>query len=135
MTEEMGQSSLTAGDHGTTYGGNPLAGAAINAVLDIFEEDDLVGHVREVAPYLEEKLSALVGKYPFILEYRGRGLMQVLVFDRPVGPVIAGAMEKGLIFINAGPEIIRFLPPLNVTKEQIDQMYEILVSSIEEAFC
>jgi acetylornithine/N-succinyldiaminopimelate aminotransferase len=135
MTEEMGQSSLTAGDHGTTYGGNPLAGAAINAVLDIFEEDDLVGHVREVAPCLEEKLSALVQKYPFILEYRGRGLMQGLVFDRPVGPVIAAAMEKGLIFINAGPEIIRFLPPLNVTKEQIDQMYEILVSSIEEAFC
>jgi acetylornithine/N-succinyldiaminopimelate aminotransferase len=76
-----------------------------------------------------------VQKYPFILEYRGRGLMQGLVFDRPVGPVIAAAMEKGLIFINAGPEIIRFLPPLNVTKEQIDQMYEILVSSIEEAFC
>ena len=135
MTEEMGQSSLTAGDHGTTYGGNPLAGAAINAVLDIFEEDDLIGHVREVTPLLEEKLQALTDRYPFIQEYRGRGLMQGLVFDRPVAPVIAKAMEKGLIFINAGPNIIRFLPPLNVTEEQIGDMYEILVSSIEEAFC
>ena len=135
MTEEMGQSSLTAGDHGTTYGGNPLAGSAINAVLDIFEEDDLIGHVREVTPLLEEKLQALTDRYPFIQEYRGRGLMQGLVFDRPVAPVIAKAMEKGLIFINAGPNIIRFLPPLNVTEEQIGDMYEILVSSIEEAFC
>ena len=132
MTEKVGQNSLTAGDHGTTYGGNPLACAAINAVLDIYEKEDLVGHVGEVAPYLTGKLAWLKEKHPCITEQRGRGLMQGLVFDRPVGPVIASAMDKGLILINAGASIIRFVPALTIEKEHVDEMAAILDAAITE---
>ena len=130
MTEKIGTHSLVAGDHGTTYGGNPLAAAAINAVLDIYEEDHIVDNVNEVAPYLTEKLEALAAKYSCITERRGRGLMQGLVFDRPVGPIILEAMDQGLILINAGAQIIRFVPPLNISREQIDEMAAILDAAI-----
>ena len=130
MTEKVGTHSLVAGDHGTTYGGNPLAAAAINAVLDIYEEDHIVDNVNTVAPYLTEKLDALAAKYSCITEHRGRGLMQGLVFDRPVGPIILEAMDQGLILINAGAQIIRFVPPLNISREQIDEMAAILDAAI-----
>jgi acetylornithine/N-succinyldiaminopimelate aminotransferase len=130
MTEKVGTHSLVAGDHGTTYGGNPLAAAAINAVLDIYEEDHIVDNVNEVAPYLTEKLEALAAKYSCITERRGRGLMQGLVFDRPVGPIILEAMDQGLILINAGAQIIRFVPPLNISRDQIDEMAAILDAAI-----
>lgn len=130
MTEKVGTHSLVAGDHGTTYGGNPLAAAAINAVLDIYEEDHIVDNVNAVAPYLTEKLEALAAKYSCITERRGRGLMQGLVFDRPVGPIILEAMDQGLILINAGAQIIRFVPPLNISRDQIDEMAAILDAAI-----
>ena len=132
MTEKVGTHSLVAGDHGTTYGGNPLAAAAINAVLDIYEEDHIVDNVNAVAPYLTEKLEALAAKYSCITERRGRGLMQGLVFDRPVGPIILEAMDNGLILINAGTQIIRFVPPLNISRDQIDEMAAILDAAISK---
>ena len=132
MTEKVGTHSLVAGDHGTTYGGNPLAAAAINAVLDIYEEDHIVDNVNTVAPYLTEKLDALAAKYSCITEHRGRGLMQGLVFDRPVGPIILEAMNQGLILINAGAQIIRFVPPLNISRDQIDEMAAILDAAISK---
>ena len=82
--------------------------------------------MQEVSPYLEEKLNELAGKYDCILERRGSGLMQGLVFDRPVAPVITKAMENGLILINAGSDILRFVPPLIITKENIDEMIGLL---------
>lgn len=126
MTEKVAAHSLTAGDHGTTYGGNPLACAAVEKVLDLFEEEHVIEHVREVAPYLEEKLDELVRDYAFIETRRGAGLMQGLVFDRPVAMVINKALENGLILINAGTSIIRFVPPLVITKENVDEMIGIL---------
>ena len=126
MTEKVAAHSLTAGDHGTTYGGNPLACAAVEKVLDLFEEEHIIEHVREVAPYLEEKLDELVRDYAFIEARRGAGLMQGLVFDRPVAMVINKALENGLILINAGTSIIRFVPPLVITKENVDEMIGIL---------
>ena len=133
MTEKVGKNSLVAGDHGTTYGGNPLACAAVDKVLDLFEKDHIIENVREVAPYLEEKLNEIQAKYDFILERRGTGLMQGLLFDRPVGPVINKALEKGLILINAGANIVRFVPPLVITKANVDEMIEILDACIAEA--
>ncbi|MCQ2539761.1 MAG: aspartate aminotransferase family protein [Acetatifactor sp.] len=133
MTEKVGRNSLVAGDHGTTYGGNPLACAAVDKVLDLFEKDHIIENVREVAPYLEEKLNEIQAKYDFILERRGTGLMQGLLFDRPVGPVINKALEKGLILINAGANIVRFVPPLVITKANVDEMIEILDACIAEA--
>ena len=132
MTEKVAASSLTSGDHGTTYGGNPLATAAISKVLDIFEEEKILDNVNAVAPYLEEKLDELVSKYEFIETRRGLGLMQGLVFNRPVGEIINKALEKGLILINAGTSIIRFVPPLVISKENVDAMIEILTECLNE---
>ncbi|MBE5841017.1 MAG: aspartate aminotransferase family protein [Butyrivibrio sp.] len=130
MTEKVGANSLVAGDHGTTYGGNPFACAAINKVLDLFKQDNIIENVNEVAPYLEKRLDELVEKYDFILTRRGVGLMQGLVFNRPVADVINKALENGLILINAGAEIIRFVPPLVITKKNVDDMIEILDSCL-----
>lgn len=132
MTEKVGAASLTSGDHGTTYGGNPLAAAAINIVLDLFAENHIIDNVKETGAYLATRLDALAARYDCILERRGLGLMQGLVFKKPVGPVITRALEKGLILINAGAEIIRFVPPLVITKEHVDEMIGILEESIEE---
>lgn len=132
MTEEIAASSLSAGDHGTTYGGNPLATAAICKVLELYRKENIIEHVREVSPYLEKKLDELAARYDCILERRGSGLMQGLVFDRPVGPVITKAMENGLILINAGSSILRFVPPLVITRENIDEMIRILEPVIAE---
>ena len=131
MTEKVAAHSLTSGDHGTTYGGNPLAGAAINAVLDLFEENHIIEHVNQIGDYLAKRLDELVDKYDFITERRGVKLMQGLVFDRPVGDIIGKALEKGLILINAGPNIIRFVPPLVIEEEHVDKMIEILTSCLQ----
>jgi len=132
MTEKVAQHSLTSGDHGTTYGGNPLAAAAINVVLDLFGENHIIDNVQKTGAYLEEKLNELADKYDIIETRRGIGMMQGLVFKVPVGPVIHKALEKGLILINAGTDIIRFVPPLVITKEDVDQMIGILTQSIDE---
>lgn len=132
MTEKVGANSLTSGDHGTTYGGNPLAAAAINIVLDLFEENHIIDNVKEAGSYLEEKLDGLVSEYDFIETRRGLGLMQGLVLRRPAGDIITKALEKGLVLINAGTNIIRFVPPLIITKENIDDMIVILKSCLDE---
>ena len=132
MTEKVAQHSLTSGDHGTTYGGNPLAAAAINVVLDLFGENHIIDNVQKTGAYLEEKLNELADKYDVIETRRGIGMMQGLVFKVSVGPVIHKALEKGLILINAGTDIIRFVPPLVITKEDVDQMIGILTQSIDE---
>lgn len=124
--------ALKPGDHGTTYGYNPLAGAAINAVMDIFVEDKIVDHVKEVSAYLEEKLDELVEKYEFIKERRGMGLMQGLEFDHAVGKYIVKAQDKGLIILGAGTNIIRLVPPLIIEKEHVDQLIDIIETIIKE---
>ena len=132
MTEKVGQSSLVAGDHGTTYGGNPLCCAAAAKVLEIMERDDIPGKAAKAGEYLWKKLDEVAAAYPGIKEHRGRGLMQGLVFDKPVNPIIKTALSKGLILINAGSDIIRFVPSLIITEEDIDKMTEILKAAIEE---
>lgn len=130
MTEKVAANSLVAGDHGTTYGGNPLACAAVEKVLDLFEKNHIIDNVRAVAPYLEQRLEELKNKYDCITERRGTGFMQGLVFDHPVRDIIDRANEKGLILINAGTEIIRFVPPLVITRENVDEMISILDTCI-----
>lgn len=131
MTEKVAASSLVAGDHGTTYGGNPLAAAAINKVLDLFEEKHIIDNVETVGSYLEKRLKELVGKYDIIETRRGMGLMQGLVFTQPVGSIIQKALDAGLVLINAGEKIIRFIPPLVITKEHVDEMIDILESCLQ----
>lgn len=126
MTERVAEQSLTSGDHGTTYGGNPLACAAVSKVLDLFEELDVLNNVKEMGAYLSEKLEELAVKHDCIKEHRGSGLMQGLECDKPVSDIINKAIENGLLLINAGANVIRFLPPLIVSKREIDDMIEIL---------
>lgn len=126
LNEKVGAHSLAAGDHGTTYGGNPLVCAAVNKVLDLFETNHIIENVREVAPYLEKRLDELKEKYDFIIDRRGAGLMQGLEFDRPVAPYINSALDKGLMLINAGQSIIRLVPPLILTKQNVDDMIAVL---------
>ena len=130
MTQKFADHSLTAGDHGTTYGGNPLACAAVNAVLDQYEALQITDHVRNTAPYLEKKLDELVARHDHCILRRGRGFMQGIVCKGPVKDIIAKAMDNGLILINAGSDIIRILPPLIITEKEIDEM----VSILDDAF-
>ena len=122
MTQRVADKSLAPGDHGTTYGGNPFVGAAVSAVFDQFEELQILSHVNEVAPYLAEKLDALVKKYDFLTAHRGMGLMRGLVCTLPVGQVASKALENGLIVITAGSDVLRFVPPLVITKADVDEM-------------
>ena len=133
MTEKVGANSLAAGDHGTTYGGNPLACAAVSKVIDLFQEQDVLAHVNRVGGYLEERLNDLAGEFSCIKERRGVGLLQGLAFDRPVGDIIKRAMDKGLVLINAGTDIIRFVPPLIIEEKHVDDMIQILRECVAEA--
>ena len=133
MTERVAQNSLTSGDHGTTYGGNPLACAAISKVMDLFDELKILENVQESGAYLYEKLEYFAKKQQGITAHRGIGLLQGLEFDKPVGEIINKAVDKGLLLINAGTNVIRFIPPLIVTKNEVDAMMEILESCIYTA--
>ena len=124
MTERIEDKSLKPGDHGTTYGGNPFVGAAVSTVLDIFEELNLPAHVKEISAYLEEKLDALVDKYDCLTQRRGVGLIQGVVTTKPVGEITSKALEEGLIIISAGSDVLRFVPPLVIEKEHVDEMIE-----------
>lgn len=115
--------AMAPGDHGTTYGGNPFVTAAAAKVLEIFENRDIVNHVKEVGNYLWEKVEELVKKYPVITGHRGVGLIQGLEFSVPVAPVAEKAiLEEKLIIISAGTNVIRLVPPLVIEKEHVDDM-------------
>lgn len=130
LNKKTAEASLVPGDHGTTYGGNPFACAAVSKVFDLFESMNIVEHVQQVAPYLEEKLEELVDKYDFLTERRGKGLMQgVVVTGRPVGQIVSKALEQGLIILSAGSDVLRFVPPLVISKEDVDEMVKRLEAS------
>lgn len=131
LNEKTANASLVPGDHGTTYGGNPLACAAVSKVFDLFESEKIVEHVNKVAPYLEKKLDQLVEKYDFITTRRGKGLMQGLVLEgKPVGEVVTKAIENGLLVISAGTNVLRMVPPLVITEADIDEMIEKLEKAL-----
>ncbi len=125
MNQKVGEHSLVAGDHGTTYGGNPLTGAAICKVLELFEKNHVTENVNEVGAYLYEKLDEIEASKEDIIDHRGVGLMQGLEFNHPVADIINKALAQGVVLINAGTNIIRFLPPLVITKQHVDEMLEI----------
>lgn len=131
LDEKTAKASLAPGDHGTTYGGNPFVCAAVSKVLDIFVQDGITEHVKEVGAYLEQKLDELVRKYDFIAERRGRGLMQGLeIQGRPVSDIVLKSLEEGLIVITAGTNVLRLVPPLIITQSHVDEM----TYKLEKAF-
>lgn len=130
LNQKTAAHSLAPGDHGTTYGGNPLACRAVSTVFDLFESDHIVDHVRQTTPYLESRLDQLVDKYDCITARRGKGFMQGLVIEgRKVGEIVTKALEKGLVVISAGTNVLRLVPPLVITEKDIDEM----VQKLEEA--
>jgi acetylornithine/N-succinyldiaminopimelate aminotransferase len=124
LAKEEVANALVPGDHGTTYGGNPLATAATNVVLDIFKEDNVLENVKTVGAYLEKRLEELVGEFDCVVERRGMGLMQGLQLSINPKDVISKALDNGLILFSAGTNVIRFVPPLVITKENVDEMIE-----------
>ncbi len=128
MTKKVAQGSLKPGDHGTTYGGNPFVAAAVSKVFDIFEERKITEHVKKIGTYLDEQLEQLKSEFDCIAAHRGKGLIQGLEFGSnvPVGEISAKALERGLILITAGGNVLRFVPPLVIEKEHVDEMIQIL---------
>lgn len=124
MTKAIAEASLKPGDHGTTYGGNPLACAAVAKTLEIYENQKLAAHVKEVGDYMEEQLKKLVEDYDCVVEQRGLGLIRGIKLSRPVGEVVKKAMEEGLFIISARSDVIRLVPPLVIEKEHVDEMIE-----------
>ncbi|MEE0955199.1 MAG: aspartate aminotransferase family protein [Eubacterium sp.] len=123
LGEKAAAKSLEPGDHGSTYGGNPLACAAVNAVFNLFKEENIVEHVKETAPYLEKTLDYFVEKYDFVKARRGKGFMQGLEIEgKGLGDIIHAAQKEGLLIISAGHDVLRFVPPLVITKADIDEM-------------
>ncbi len=135
MTKKVAKASLKPGDHGTTYGGNPFVGAAVSKVFDIFAQRNLTAHVKEIGGYLEAQLEQLKSEYDCIADRRGVGLIQGLQLNIPVGDVAAKALQQGLLVITAGTNVLRFVPPLVIEKEHVDEMMEkikVVLSSVTE---
>ena len=133
LNEKTAAASLVPGDHGTTYGGNPFACAAVSKVFDLFESEKIVDHVNEIAPYFEEKLEELMKKYDCITARRGKGLMQGLVIGNgvKVGDITKEALKHGLIVISAGSDVLRMVPPLIIEKQHIDELVQKLSETID----
>ena len=126
MTEEVAEYSLEPGDHGTTYGGNPLACTAVSKTVEIFEKENLTAHVKGMGTYLTEKLEALKEKCDCIKAVKGTGLMQGIQITKPLGEVTNAALKEGLLVIGAGADVLRFVPPLIIEKEHVDEMIAVL---------
>lgn len=123
--------SMTYGDHGTTYGGNPFVCAAVSEVFDIFKDEKIVEHVNEVGHYLWDKLDELKAEQDCIVDHRGVGLIQGLEFKENPSDIVKKALENGLVLIAAGNNTIRFVPPLIIDKSTIDIMVNLLLRSIK----
>jgi acetylornithine/N-succinyldiaminopimelate aminotransferase len=133
LNKKVAEKSLMPGDHGTTYGGNPLVGAAVTKVLEMMERDRITQHVQEMGDYLSAKLDELVAEKDCLSAHRGVGLIQGVVCKKKVGEVSARALEHGLIVITAGSDVIRFVPPLIIEKKHVDEMIEKLSLALDEA--
>lgn len=120
-TEEVAK-ALVPGDHGTTYGGNPLACAAAVKVLELFDKLHVLENVNKVGAYLSEQLEKIVNDYDIAVEHRGEGLIQGLELTVSPKDVISAALDNGLILFSAGSNVIRFVPPLVITKDDVDEM-------------
>ena len=124
--------ALVPGDHGTTYGGNPLAAAAVNHVLELFQTTDILAHVNQISEYLERQLDMLTAEVDCVEAHRGKGLMQGNILNRPANDVVMKAMDKGLLVITAGSNVLRLVPPLIITERHVDEMIEKLKAALSD---
>ena len=124
MTEEVAEFSLEPGDHGTTYGGNPLACMAVSKTIEIFEKKNMISHVQEIGAYLAEQLERLVQEKDCVIARKGKGLIQGIEISKPVGEVTNAALTEGLLVISARGNVIRLVPPLVIEKQHVDEMID-----------
>jgi len=124
---------LAPGDHAATFGGNLVATTAANVILERLAQGSLLAHVQTMSTYLTKALLALQKRYPAIIEVRGKGLMLGMEMSVPVRPLIAACMENGLLIANAGPNVLRFVPPLVISLQEIDEALAILTKVLGNA--
>lgn len=134
VTDKVAKSSLVPGDHGTTYGGNPLCTAAVKASVELIRDNNLVGNVNELAPYLESKLDEIVAECDAALSHRGKGFMQGIVLSDSVkvGDIVKACLANGLVVLSAGGNVLRLLPPLVITKDDIDKATDIIIEVLQK---
>jgi len=126
LTRDEFAAAFTPGSHGSTFGGNPLVTAAAVAAVTTITEDGFLGHVLEMGDYLRSRLGELAGRYPFVTEVRGIGLMVGMGLSIPGADIIRKGHERGLLLNCTHDTVLRFVPPLVVTKDEIDEMMMIL---------
>lgn len=133
INQKVASNSLEAGDHGSTYGGNPLVCAGVNTVFEIFKEEKILENVNKLTPYLEQSLDELIKEFDFCKKRKGLGFMQGLSLDKSVKvfKVIQKCQENALLLISCGENDLRFLPPLILQKEHIDEMSEKLRKALK----
>lgn len=123
--------ALVPGDHGSTFGGNMLTTAAAYAGTRFLIDNDIPGHVKEMEPYLLGRLNDLKDRFSFIAEVRGKGLLAAMEFESGISPqVLTAANEAGILLNAPRPTTVRFMPPLNITKEEVDQGVERLGNAL-----
>lgn len=129
VTDKVAKSSLTPGDHGTTYGGNPLCCAAVEASIDIMNKNNVLENVNELTPYLESKLDDIVATCDKAMSHRGKGFMQGIVLDDSIkaGDVVKECLSRGIVVLSAGGNVLRLLPPLVISKADIDKAIDIIM--------
>jgi acetylornithine/N-succinyldiaminopimelate aminotransferase len=124
--------AMQPGDHGSTYGGNPFVTRAVSTVFDILKEEKIVENAAEVSKYLVAQFDELVKDFKCVESHRGIGLMQGLVLNVPAAKVDQALIKEGLIVVTAGPQVLRFLPPLIITKEHVDAAMTIIRKVLKE---
>ncbi|HOF04014.1 MAG TPA: aspartate aminotransferase family protein [Syntrophales bacterium] len=132
LAREDVAAAFTPGSHASTFGGNPLAMAAARATLEVMIDGGVLAGCRARGAYLQAKLEGLRTRYPLLREVRGRGLLVGVETEREVGDIIAGAMKKGLLIAQAGPHVLRFVPPLIVSDGDIERAVAILEAVLQE---
>jgi acetylornithine/N-succinyldiaminopimelate aminotransferase len=126
LVKEDFASAISPGQHGTTFGGGPLACRVALEYLAIVEEENLLQHVTQVGGYLQQQLKALTDRYPVAREVRGRGLIQGLQLDVPARPIVEQALAEGVLFNSTQDSVLRFLPPFLLQEKHVDKGMRVL---------
>ena len=125
---------FTPSSHASTFGGNPVAAAAANAVISVIEEDGLLENVAKVGALLKEALQSFVDKYDKLLEVRGKGLMLGLAVDGDAKEVVDALAGQGLLALTAGPHVVRFLPPLCLGEDDLEDAVDMISDALDNVF-
>lgn len=130
LAKEYLREAFSPGSHASTFGGNPVVTSAIIATLETMQEERIPEHAAEMGDYLVSLLKETFKEEPFVKEVRGKGLLIGIECAGPVGDIVLLGQKHGLLFVTAGPEVIRLLPNLKVSKEEIDQAVAILAEVV-----